>query len=75
MKDLYSFDISEESAYETYDNVTKAYENIFNLLEIPVFQGLFLLFLYCSLLREREREREIRKFPTTFASNLMLSYQ
>ena len=41
MKDLYSFDISEESANETYEKVTKAYENIFKSLEVPVYRGSF----------------------------------
>jgi len=42
MKDLYSFDVSEESADETYEKVTQGYEKIFKSLEIPVYRGLFL---------------------------------
>ncbi|NP_001079554.1 prolyl-tRNA synthetase 2, mitochondrial L homeolog isoform X1 [Xenopus laevis] len=34
MKDMYTFDISEESAYETYRNVCDAYSNIFRALGV-----------------------------------------
>ena len=35
MKDLYSFDSTVEKAYEAYDDVAKAYHNIFSQLGVP----------------------------------------
>ena len=37
MKDLYSFDLTEESAMETYGLVGKAYNNIFKTLSLPFY--------------------------------------
>ena len=39
---MYSFDVSEEEASETYDDVCKAYETIFKKLCLPVFKGELL---------------------------------
>ncbi|KAI9247047.1 hypothetical protein BY458DRAFT_446493 [Sporodiniella umbellata] len=35
MKDLYSFDQTKEDAFQTYEDVTKAYRNIFGRLGVP----------------------------------------
>jgi prolyl-tRNA synthetase len=35
MKDLYTFDTSEEEALKTYEEVFIAYKNIFNKIGIP----------------------------------------
>ncbi len=34
MKDLYTFDTSEEAAFRTYDEVSTAYRNLFRRLEM-----------------------------------------
>ena len=34
MKDLYTFDDSQKSALETYEQVSKAYRNIFTKLQV-----------------------------------------
>ncbi|KAG9471814.1 probable proline--tRNA ligase, mitochondrial [Eleutherodactylus coqui] len=34
MKDMYTFDINEEAAYQTYNNVCDAYSNIFSTLDL-----------------------------------------
>ncbi|KAJ6221134.1 hypothetical protein RDWZM_006946 [Blomia tropicalis] len=38
MKDLYTFDKNEELAKETYEKVCQAYENLFQLLELPIIK-------------------------------------
>jgi prolyl-tRNA synthetase len=35
MKDLYSFDVTEEEAMKTYDEVRKAYARILDRIGIP----------------------------------------
>ena len=35
MKDLYTFDTSEEAALRTYEEVLIAYKNIFNKIGVP----------------------------------------
>ncbi|XP_068142741.1 probable proline--tRNA ligase, mitochondrial [Drosophila tropicalis] len=35
MKDMYTFDLSQETAKETYDIITKAYNRFFQQLEVP----------------------------------------
>ncbi|XP_016935030.2 probable proline--tRNA ligase, mitochondrial isoform X2 [Drosophila suzukii] len=35
MKDMYSFDVSEETARETYSTVSAAYDRLFKQLEVP----------------------------------------
>jgi prolyl-tRNA synthetase len=35
MKDLYTFDASEEAALRTYEEVLIAYKNIFNKIGVP----------------------------------------
>lgn len=37
--DMYSFDVSEEAAKETYVQVCKAYEQILQRLKLPVVKG------------------------------------
>jgi prolyl-tRNA synthetase len=39
MKDLYTFDVSEDAATETYQAVSKAYENIFMRIGIQYLRG------------------------------------
>ena len=39
MKDLYTFDIDEEKAKETYASVSEVYENIFKKIGIPYVKG------------------------------------
>lgn len=38
MKDMYSFDVSEEAAYETYESVCQAYTRLFNRLGLRCVQ-------------------------------------
>jgi prolyl-tRNA synthetase len=38
MKDLYTFDASENSARETYECVRQAYDKLIHLLELPVIR-------------------------------------
>ncbi|EDW78837.1 uncharacterized protein Dwil_GK12501 [Drosophila willistoni] len=35
MKDMYTFDLSQETAKDTYDIITKAYDRFFQQLEVP----------------------------------------
>ena len=37
--DLYTFDKNEELAKETYEKVCQAYENLFQLLELPIIKS------------------------------------
>lgn len=37
--DMYSFDLSEEQATESYDSVCGAYDRIFQQLDLPVQKG------------------------------------
>lgn len=39
MKDLYTFDVSQEAASETYKAVSEAYENIFRRIGIRYLRG------------------------------------
>jgi prolyl-tRNA synthetase len=39
MKDMYTFDVSEEAATATYHEVCEAYESIFRTLSLPVMRG------------------------------------
>lgn len=39
MKDLYTFDVSADAAIETYNAVSKAYENIFRRIGIQYLRG------------------------------------
>lgn len=39
MKDLYTFDVSADAASETYQAVSKAYENIFRRIGIQYLRG------------------------------------
>jgi len=39
MKDMYSFDVSEETARETYSTVSAAYDRLFKQLEVPFVKG------------------------------------
>lgn len=39
MKDLYTFDIDEEKAKETYASVSEVYENIFKKIGITYVKG------------------------------------
>ena len=39
LPDLYSFDVSEEKAVETYAEICSAYEKLFSKLELPVVKG------------------------------------
>ena len=47
--DMYSFDVSEESAKETYLQVCKAYEQILYKLELPIIKGLTFVILVNAL--------------------------
>ncbi|XP_046905890.1 probable proline--tRNA ligase, mitochondrial [Hypomesus transpacificus] len=38
MKDMYSFDASEEAAYQTYESVCQAYSRLFSRLSLPCVQ-------------------------------------
>jgi prolyl-tRNA synthetase len=38
MKDMYTFDVSEEAATATYHEVCEAYESIFRTLSLPVMR-------------------------------------
>uniref|UniRef100_A0A665VFK5 Probable proline--tRNA ligase, mitochondrial n=1 Tax=Echeneis naucrates TaxID=173247 RepID=A0A665VFK5_ECHNA len=38
MKDMYSFDVSEEAAYQTYESVCQAYSRLFARLGLPCVQ-------------------------------------
>lgn len=37
--DMYTFDVSESAAMETYNELCGAYESIFNKLSLPVTKG------------------------------------
>lgn len=39
MKDLYSFDVDEQSALETYGKVCQAYEEIFKRIGVNFIKG------------------------------------
>jgi prolyl-tRNA synthetase len=39
MKDMYTFDVSEEDAIATYHEVCAEYESIFSALNLPVSKG------------------------------------
>ena len=39
MKDLYTFDVSESAALDTYRAVSRAYAAIFGRLGVPVVRG------------------------------------
>ena len=39
MKDLYTFDETEEKAIETYHAVCKAYDKIFDTMGVPYMKG------------------------------------
>lgn len=39
MKDLYSFDKDQESAFKTYEKVCSSYEDLFNRLELNFIKG------------------------------------
>jgi len=41
MKDMYSFDVSEETAMETYTVVNAAYDRLFKQLEVPFVKGKY----------------------------------
>jgi len=41
MKDMYSFDVSEETARETYSTVSAAYDRLFKQLEVPFVKGRY----------------------------------
>lgn len=41
MKDMYSFDCSKEEAYNTYEDVKKAYEKIFNRVYKIIFNKYY----------------------------------
>lgn len=51
MKDLYSFDIDEESAQKTYNKVTTAYEKIFKALKVPYQISTYYLSNYLYKLK------------------------
>ena len=48
--DMYSFDVNEETAGETYDEVCSAYERIFKRLDLPIVKGnsRYCLNCYCK---------------------------
>lgn len=39
MKDMYTFDVSEETARKTYATVSAAYDRLFRQLEVPFVKG------------------------------------
>ena len=52
MKDLYTFDKTVEAARETYDLICKAYDAIFQRLNVPFVKGLNnLYFNKCFLVQ------------------------
>lgn len=53
MKDMYTFDRSEEEAKVTYDLVNEAYMKLFKQLEVPFKKGKYKLFknLNCIILK------------------------
>lgn len=39
MKDLYTFDVSEEAAVSTYMEICKAYDRVFQRIGVPFIKG------------------------------------
>lgn len=46
MKDLYSFDINEEEAAKSYNKVSQAYENFFQLIGIDYCRSKYISIQY-----------------------------
>lgn len=39
MKDMYTFDVSQQTAEQSYSTVSEAYQRFFSQLEVPFVKG------------------------------------